>query len=133
MVRVLLLLPTTTYRSADFLAAARALGVDVTVATEEPSAAEKLAGNGLATIDFRDPSKAARHAAALAVRRPFDAVLGVDDETEVAAAEIARALGLRHNSRPSAEAARHKPTMRSALQAAGLPGLKVPRFEVFSV
>jgi biotin carboxylase len=133
MARVLLLLPTTTYRSADFLAAARALGVDVTVATEEPSAAEGLAGNGLATIDFRDPSKAARDAVALADRTPFDAVLGVDDETEVAAAEIARALGLRHNSRPSAEAARHKPTMRAALHNAGLPGLNVPRFAVFPV
>jgi len=55
----------------------------------------------------------------------------VDDETEVAAAEIARVLGLRHNSRPSAEAARHKPTMRAALQSAGLPGLNVPRFAVF--
>ena len=117
------------YRSADFLAAARSLGVDVTVATEEPSAVESLAAEGLATIDFRNPSNAARDAVALAARTPFHAVIGVDDETEVAAAEIARALGLRHNSRPSAEAARHKPTMRAALQAAGV---RVPKFSVFS-
>jgi biotin carboxylase len=127
--RVLLLLPTTTYRAADFLAAARHLGVDVTVATEETSAAERLAGDALTTIDFRDPEGAARRALDLAGRTPFDAVLGVDDETEVAAAEIARSLGLRHNSRRSAEAARHKPAMRAALQSAGVP---VPRFAVFS-
>jgi biotin carboxylase len=126
--RVLLLLPTTSYRSADFLAAANKLGVDVTVATEETSAAERLAGDALATIDFRDPERAARRARELAARTPFDAVLGVDDETEVAAAEIARALGLRHNSPLSAEAARHKPAMREALQSAGVP---VPRFAVF--
>ncbi|MDQ6891845.1 MAG: ATP-grasp domain-containing protein [Acidobacteriota bacterium] len=129
MPRVLLLLPTTTYRSADFLAAANKLGVDVTVATEETSAAERLAGEALATIDFRDPERAARLALDLAGRTPFDAVLGVDDETEVAAAEIARSLGLRHNSRLSAEAARHKPAMRAALRSAGVP---VPRFAVFS-
>jgi len=128
---VLLLLPTTTYRSADFLAAARTLGVEVTVATEEPSAMEPLAGEGLATIDFRNPEKAARDAVALAAHNPFRAVVGVDDETEVAAAEIARVLGLRHNSRRSAEAARHKPTMRKALQMSGLPGVKVPRFALF--
>ena len=129
MPRVLLLLPTTTYRSADFLAAARRLGIDVTVATEEPSAAQGLAGDGLATIEFRDPEAAARTAARLAGKTPFDAVVGVDDETEVAAAEISRALGLRHNSRPSAEAARHKPSMRAALESAGV---RVPRFAVFA-
>ncbi|HYK43352.1 MAG TPA: ATP-grasp domain-containing protein [Thermoanaerobaculia bacterium] len=128
MPRVLLLLPTTTYRSADFLAAARRLGVEVTVGTEEPSAAQGMAGDGLATIEFRDPETAARTAVRLAGKTPFDAVIGVDDETEVAAAEIARALGLRHNSRPSAEAARHKPSMRGALESAGV---RVPRFAVF--
>ena len=127
--RVLLLLPTTTYRAADFLAAAKSLGAEVTVATDEASALERVAPEGLVTFDFHDPEGAARRAMALSVRTPFDAVVGVDDDTEVAAAEIASALGLAHNGRPAAAAARHKPTMRARLEAAGVPA---PRFNLFS-
>ena len=54
MTRVLLLLPTTTYRAPDFLEAARRLDVDVTVASEEPNALEGMQPAGLLTIDFRD-------------------------------------------------------------------------------
>ena len=38
MPRVLLILPTATYRAPDFLAAARALGVEVIVGSEQPQA-----------------------------------------------------------------------------------------------
>lgn len=38
MPRVLLLLPATTYRTQAFMEAARRLGVEVTVASEEASA-----------------------------------------------------------------------------------------------
>ena len=65
MPRLLLLLPNTTYRTADFLAAALKLGVDVTVATDEPSAVEALNPEGLVSLDFRDPEGAARRAAGL--------------------------------------------------------------------
>ncbi|MGH7410475.1 MAG: hypothetical protein ACREJ6_05360 [Candidatus Methylomirabilis sp.] len=37
MPRVLLLLPTTTYRAGDFLEAAKGLGVEVVVASERPN------------------------------------------------------------------------------------------------
>ena len=40
MDRLLLLLPTTTYRTEDFLAAARALDVDLVCASEWPNALE---------------------------------------------------------------------------------------------
>ena len=69
MPRVLLLLPTTTYRSHDFLEAARRLDVEVTVASEEPSAVEGLNPAGLLTMDFRDAEACARIARSFAQTR----------------------------------------------------------------
>ena len=127
MPRLLLLLPSTTYRSHDFLAAAEKLGADVTVATDEPSAAEALNPDGLVSLDFRDPEAAARRAAALARGKAFDAVVGVDDDTSVVAAAIARELKLRSNPVPASAAARNKGVSRQRLAAAGL---SVPAFKL---
>lgn len=127
--RVLLLIPTSSYRTSDFLEAARRLGVDVTVASEEASTMEPLNPEGLLTIDFRDPERAVAQAADFAKRYPVHAVVGVDDETTVAAAAIALALGLPHVPIAAAVAARHKATMRTALAEAAVPQ---PGFRVFS-
>ncbi len=128
MARVLLLLPTTTYKTPDFLAAARKLRVDVTVASEEPSTLESLNPEGLLTLDFRDPEECARRAERFARKHPVDAVVGVDEDTAVAAAAIAQALGLPHNPVHAAAAARHKPTMRQRLAEAAVPS---PAHRVF--
>ncbi len=128
MARVLLLLPTTTYRATDFLAAAGKLGVDVTVASEEPSTLESLNPAGLLTFDFRDPEASARKAVEFAREHPVKAVVGVDEDTTVAATVVAEALGLPHNPVGSAYAARHKPTMRRLLAEADVPS---PGFRVF--
>jgi biotin carboxylase len=125
MERLLLLLPTTTYRTEDFLDAARTLGVDVVCASEKPSTFETHAPDHLLTIDFADPDAAAATVAALAARRPLNAVVGVDDLTTVAAAAIAERLGLRSNAVAAVAAARDKYQMRQCLAAAGVP---VPRF-----
>jgi len=128
MPRLLLLLPNTTYRSPDFLAAAEKLGVDVTVATDEPSAVEALNPGGLLSLDFRNPAAAAAKAAEYARHRPFDAVVVVDDDTPVAAPAVARALGLKHNPLPASMAARNKGVMRARLAAADVP---VPPFRLY--
>ncbi|MGH9315529.1 MAG: ATP-grasp domain-containing protein [Thermoanaerobaculia bacterium] len=121
MTRVLLLLPTTTYRTPDFLEAARRLGVDVTVASEQSSTLERLNPDGLLTLDFYDPEACARQIVAFARGCPLDAVLGVDEDTAVAAAAIAQALGLPHNPVPATAAARDKGRMRRLLAEAGVP------------
>lgn len=128
MPRLLILLPNTTYRTADFLAAAAKLGAGVTVATDEPSAVEALNPDGLVSLDFRDPDAASRKAREIAMARPFDAVVGVDDDTSLAAAAIARALGLRQNSLAASAAARNKGESRARLAAAGVP---VPPFRLY--
>lgn len=130
MPRVLLLLPTTTYRAEALLSAARHLGVAVTIASEEPSTLEHANPGGLLTLDFRDPERAARKAVEFARTYPIDAVVPVDEDTAVVAASISAALSLRHNSIESALAARNKHRMRERLSEAGV---RIPSYRLFSI
>jgi biotin carboxylase len=125
MERVLLLLPTTTYRTQAFLDAARRLGVEVVCASERPSTLEALAPDNLLTLDFEDIAGTADTVRRFAARLPIDAVIGVDDLTAVTAAAIAERLGLPANPVAAAAATRNKRVMRERLSAAGVP---VPRF-----
>src|SRR2546426_1150489 len=97
MARLLLLLPTTTYRTQAFVDAATKLGVDLVCASERPSTLEERAPDHLITVDFADPDGAAEALARFARRRPIDAVVAVDDLTTVVAAAVAARLGLRSN------------------------------------
>jgi biotin carboxylase len=119
--RVLLLLPTRSYRIPDLLDAARRVRADIVVASEEPSAVEELADGGLLTLDFTDPEGSARRVRELAATAPIDAVLGVDEDTALTAAAISAALGLPHNPVDSMRAVRDKTWMRTLLDAAGVP------------
>lgn len=125
MPRALLLLPTTTYRTKAFIDAARRLGIDVVAASEKPSTLEGKSHGTLVTINFLDPEEAARQAAEFASLFPVDAVIPVDEDTAVAAASIARALNLPHNSFESVSAAKNKRRMRELLSRAGV---RVPRY-----
>ena len=104
--RLLLLLPTATYRTAAFVEAARRLGVELTVASERPSTFQAANPSGLVTLDLSHPDRAAEQARAFARAHPLAGVVGVDDDTAVVAATIAGALGLPGNPIPAAEAAR---------------------------
>jgi biotin carboxylase len=119
--RVLLLLPTSTYRTRDFLEAARKVGAEVVVASEERSTMEPLQEGSLLTLDFLAPDRAADVVASFHRRHPISAIVAVDEETAVAAATVSRALGLRHNPPESALRARLKHRMREALAASGVP------------
>ncbi len=130
MARVLLLLPTTSYRIGDFLRAAEKLGVDVTVGSEESSTMEPLNPAGLLSLDFRDPAACARRALEFTQEQTISAVVGVDEDTVVAAAVIARELGLPHNPVEAVEAARHKGRMRERLVRAGAPS---PEHRIFGI
>ena len=123
--RLLLLLPTRTYRTEDFIDAAHTLGVDLVCASEKPSTLEALAPDSLLTLDFGDAAEAAARVAEWSAGRPLAAVVGVDDVTAAAAAAIAERLGLRASAPAAVAAARDKFQMRQCVAAAGLP---VPRF-----
>ena len=128
--RLLLLLPTATYRTAAFVEAARRLGVELTVASERPSTFQDANPGGLVTLDLSDPDRAAAQARAFGREHPLQGVVGVDDDTAVVAAAIADRLGLRGNAVVAARAARDKHEQRTLLAAAGVP---VPRFTLYRV
>lgn len=130
MPRVLLLLPTTTYRTKAFIDAAMKLDVDIVAASEHPNTLADKNPAGLLTLDFSEPDRAARQAEHFAAQFPIDAVIPVDEDTAVAAAYIAEALRLRHNTVEAVIAAKNKHRMREVLSGAGL---QVPRYWHFSL
>src|SRR5579872_5291271 len=97
MARVLLLVPSATYRAADFLEAARALGVDVVVGSEQPHVLAGRPGAGTMVVPLEDPELGAQAIVAHDRLAPLDAVVAVDDQGTVVAAEAARRLGLKTN------------------------------------
>jgi biotin carboxylase len=125
--RLLLLLPSTTYRAAAFVEAARRLDLELTVASDHTSVFAARQPEHVTTFDFASPGRAARQAVAFAAAHPVAAVVGVDDDTAILAATIAEALGLPHNPLGATLAARDKHRQRVALSAAGVP---VPAFRL---
>lgn len=118
MPRALLLLPTSTYRARDFLAAARRLGLDVIVASEEPQVLADVSSDRAVVVPVSDPGAAVDAISALDRRRALDAVVAVDDQGVIVAAAAAEKLGLPHNPPDAAAATRDKAEMRARLARA---------------
>ncbi len=127
MPRVLLLLPTATYRAPDFVRAAAHLGVDVVVGSEEAQAMAAAMGDRAVVVPLSDPEDAARAIVDLDRRAPIDAVIAVDDQGVLVAATVGEQLGFPHNPPAAVAATRDKASMRRALAAAEVPQ---PRFAV---
>jgi phosphoribosylamine-glycine ligase len=125
MLRVLLLIPTTTYRTEDF--APRRLNVGWW--WPAPNVLEAALPDNLLTLDFATV-KAARSVAEFARRHPLDAVVPVDDRTTVVGAAIAERLGLRSSSVEAVSTTRNKHRMREAFARAGM---RSPRFTLLNV
>ena len=123
MKRLLLLVPSTTYRATDFVAAALRLGVELLVGSERRQALEKLAG-GTVTLNFRNADKGVQQILKLARAQPLDAIVAVDDEAVVLAARAAEALSLSHNKPDSVATTRNKHQFRQSMDWAGLPAPK---------
>jgi D-alanine-D-alanine ligase-like ATP-grasp enzyme len=130
MPRLLLLLPTTTYRTTAFVEAARRIGADLTVASERPSTLEAANPAGLLTLDFQNPARAADAVRAFNTDHPVQGAVGVDDDTAIVAAAIAERLKLKGNPVHAAEAARDKHAQRRRLADAGVP---IPKFALHAL
>lgn len=120
MPRALLLLPTSTYRASEFLAAAARLGVEVVTGSDAPQALAGVMGDHFLELDLDDPERAASAIATFARRVPLEAVVAVDDRGARAAALASERLGLLHNSPEAVAATRDKATMRKMLGEAGV-------------
>jgi hypothetical protein len=121
MPRLLLLVPTTSYRISDFLGAARRLDVEVTVGSNRRQVLEKFSRGRTVTLDFRNSDKGTKQIIDFARRYPLQAIVAVDEDTTVLAAKASEALGLPHNSPSSVGAAANKYRFRTVLAEAGLP------------
>ena len=119
------MLPTTTYRTAAFVEAARQIGVELTVASEQPSTLEAANPAGLLTLDFEQPERAADAVRVFAKQYPVNGVVGVDDRTALVAAAVATKLRLKGNPVHAAVAASDKYLQRELLAKATVP---IPRF-----
>jgi biotin carboxylase len=120
--RVLLLLPTSTYRAPDFVRAAARLGVEVVVGSDEmPVLMGDADGQRAVVVPLDDPETAAELIVDLDGRRGVDAVVAVDDRGVLAAAVAGERLGFPHNPPDAVAATRDKATMRHALAAAEVP------------
>src|SRR5438105_9161760 len=122
---------TRTYRARAFLHAAERIGVNVTVATERDQPLARLAPGGTLALDFRHEKRARAQIQSFAQQYPLDAVVGVDDDTTVLAAQLSETLHLPHNSVEAVKAARYKDVMRLALGEA--EGVLSPAFWVFGM
>jgi biotin carboxylase len=120
---VLLLVPTTTYRAPDFVAAARALGVDLVVGADDAPALGDA--DHTVAVPLADTDAAVEAIDALDRRRGVDAVVAVDDRGIVVAAEAGARLGFPHSPPDAVAATRDKLEMRRRLAAGEVPQ---PRF-----
>src|SRR3954447_8263295 len=119
--RVLLILPTATYRAPDFLGAAAKLGAEVVVGSEHRQAMSESMGERAITLSLSDPELAAGQIEELARRAPLDGIVAVDDGGTRAAAAAAARLGLKGNPPDAVARARDKAKMRDAFDRAGIP------------
>jgi biotin carboxylase len=120
---------TRTYRAKAFLKAATEVGIDVTVATEREQPLSRTTRGALLELDYLNEGHAKSQVMSFVEHYPVDAIVGVDDDTTVLAAQLAQALHLPHNSVESVKAARYKDVMRIALGEA--EGVLSPPFWVF--
>jgi biotin carboxylase len=119
--RVLLILPTATYRAPDFLDAAAKLGAEVVVGSEHRQAMSESMGERAITLSLGNPELAADQIEELARRAPLDGIVAVDDGGTRAAAAAAARLGLKGNPPDAVARARDKAKMREAFDRAAIP------------
>ena len=122
--RLLLLVTSSSYRTQTFAHVAKSLAIELVYGIDMPKKLAELYHVPLA-LDFADLEQATAEIVALAKKKPFDAILSVDDSGSLLAAQACATLGLAHNAPEAAEAARNKYRMRQLLQAGGVP---VPSF-----
>ncbi|MEE8422426.1 MAG: ATP-grasp domain-containing protein [Dehalococcoidia bacterium] len=115
MTRVLLLIPSTTYRAPDFMAAAQRLDIEVVVGSDHGSPLEGFSEGRSLTVSFSDPAAGAGEIAAFAERFPVDTIVAVDDAGALVAAAASELLGLPHNPFDAVEATRNKHLLRRRL------------------
>jgi predicted ATP-grasp superfamily ATP-dependent carboligase len=123
MKRVLVFAGKSGYQTRSFDAAARKLGVELVFVTDRCHQLDDPWGDRAIAVHFESPETAA-YAVLEAVRagERVDGILALGDRPAVAAAYVARGLGLAYNHPLAVEACRSKLRMREVFRDAGLRG-----------
>jgi biotin carboxylase len=125
--RILVFAGKLGYQTRSFDAAARKLGVELAFVTDRCHQLEDPWGDRAIAVHFESP-EAAAYTVMEEVRRSgerVDGILALGDRPAVAAAYVARGLGLQHNHPAAVEACRSKLRAREVFRDAGL---RVPWF-----
>jgi len=126
MKRVLFFAATTGYQVREFAEAARALDIELVLATDRCHILENPWGDDAAPVRFEDPEPGIE---SLAARGPFDGILAAGDRPASVAAQAAEKLGLRFHPAGAARAAANKLLTRERFRDGGL---RVPEFRICS-
>ena len=120
MRRVLLLIPSTSYRARDYLEAARRLDIEIVVGSDHRQALAEFSGGRSLALEFTPIGEGVARILEYARRFPLRAIIGTDDETAVLAAAASRVLRLPHNDPESVAIARDKHRFRQAMARGGV-------------
>jgi biotin carboxylase len=130
MPRILLFTAKLGYQTRSFDEAARKLAVDLVFVTDRCHQLDDPWGDRAVPAHFESPDAAA-YAVLEGVRgHAVDGILALGDRPAVAAAYVARGLGILHNHPAAVEACRSKLRMREVFREAGL---RVPSFRAVSL
>jgi biotin carboxylase len=119
--RILLFATKLGYQTRSFQGAAEKLGVELAYVTDRCGRLDDPWNDRALAVHFELPEGAAGSVLERERGRPVDGVLAVGDQPTVAAAYVARGLGLTHNHPASVEACRSKLRTREVLREAGIP------------
>ena len=120
--RIMLLMPATSYRAGDFMAAARRLNADVIVASDHAQTLAAFTGDRCLRVGLTPTDDNLARIVTHARRTGVGAVVGTADSTVELAARAAAMLRLPHNSPDAVATARNKHAFRRKLAAEGMPG-----------
>jgi hypothetical protein len=119
--RILLFATKLGYQTRSFQAAAEKLQVELAYVTDRCGRLDDPWNDHALAVHFELPEGAAGAVLERERGLPVDGVLAVGDRPTLAAAFVARGLGLAHNHPASVEACRSKLRMREVLREAGVP------------
>ncbi|MGB9432454.1 MAG: ATP-grasp domain-containing protein [Candidatus Acidiferrum sp.] len=123
--RILLFATKLGYQTRSFQAAADKLRVQIAYVTDRCGRLDDPWNDHALAVHFELPEGAAGRVLEAQRGHTVDGVLAVGDRPTIAAAYVARGLGLAHNHPASVEASRSKVRMREVLRDAGV---QVPWF-----
>ena len=115
MPRILILIPSETYRAADFLQAARRLGIEITVGSDRRNPTARDAEGGVLQLPLDQPELAADAIVEYATETSVDAIVAVDDQGVLTAAIASKSLQLPYNAPSAVKTTRDKAIMRERL------------------